>query len=119
MTSLLIIIHVFVCLFLIVVVLLQGGKGAELGSAFGSGSSQTLFGARGAATFLSKLTTAVAVVFMVSSLILTIISFKRGSVVKSTVVPEHKTVPALPEQGGVKEPPQKVPIQQKTDQTEK
>jgi preprotein translocase subunit SecG len=118
MASLLIIIHVFVCIFLIVVVLLQGGKGAELGSAFGSGSSQTLFGARGAATFLSKLTTAVAVIFMVSSLILTIISFKRGSVVES-VVPEHKTIPALPEQGGVKELPQKAPTEQKTDQTEK
>lgn len=106
MTTLLVIIHVLICLFLIVIVLVQGGKGAELGSAFGGGSSQTLFGARGAATVLGKITTVVAVVFMVTSLLLTIVSFKRGSVVK-TVVPENVTTEqnqkkALPEGAGVK-----------------
>ncbi|RME63403.1 MAG: preprotein translocase subunit SecG, partial [Nitrospirae bacterium] len=68
MAGLILAIHIIVCLFLIVVVLVQGGKGAELGSAFGSGASQTLFGPRGAATVLTKLTTIMAVVFMITSL---------------------------------------------------
>ena len=66
MTIFLTIVHVTVSLFLIAVVLLQSGKGAEIGAAFG-GSSQTLFGSRGAATFLSKMTTISAVAFMVTS----------------------------------------------------
>jgi preprotein translocase subunit SecG len=84
MTILLIIIHVFVCLFLIAVVLLQSGKGAEIGAAFG-GSSQTLFGSRGAASFLGKMTTVVAVIFMLTSLILAIVTAKGGSVLRRTV----------------------------------
>ncbi|RMG73081.1 MAG: preprotein translocase subunit SecG, partial [Nitrospirae bacterium] len=94
----------------------QGGKGAELGSAFGGGSSQTLFGARGAATVLGKITTVVAVVFMVTSLLLTIISIKSGSVVKESVIPEKVTTKpaqqkALPPGAGVKpvEPEKKAP----------
>ncbi len=110
MTTLLVAVHILVCLVLIGIVLLQGGKGAELGSAFGGGASQTLFGPRGASTFLGKMTTVVAVVFMVTSLLLTIISFKRGSVVEETVIPEKTTVPVPSEgvtpQGGVKEVPQ-------------
>ncbi len=90
MTTLLIIIHVLISLFLIAVVLIQGGKGAELGSAFGGGSSHTLFGARGAATVLSKITTIAAILFMVTSLILTIISVRQPSVVRS-VIPEERT----------------------------
>lgn len=64
-----------VCFFLIFIVLIQSGKGAELGAAFG-GSSQTLFGARGAATFFSKMTTIAAVVFMLTSLTLAVITAK-------------------------------------------
>ncbi|MEE9524602.1 MAG: preprotein translocase subunit SecG, partial [Thermodesulfovibrionales bacterium] len=63
MTTFLLVIHILVSLSLIGIVLIQGGKGAELGSAFGGGSSQTLFGGRGAATFLGKMTTVVAIVF--------------------------------------------------------
>jgi preprotein translocase subunit SecG len=92
-TILLTVIHIFVCLFLIAVVLLQSSKGAEIGAAFG-GSSQTLFGSRGAATFLSKMTTIAAVVFMVTSLTLAVISTKGGSVVKKApVAEENKTIP--------------------------
>jgi preprotein translocase subunit SecG len=91
----LLIIHVFVCLFLIFIVLIQGGKGAELGAAFG-GASQTLFGGRGAATFLNKLTTVVAVVFMLTSLLLAITSVKGTSVIKQTV--PQKTESAAPQQ---------------------
>jgi preprotein translocase subunit SecG len=96
MTILLTIIHIFVCLFLIGIVLLQGGKGAELGAAFG-GSSQTIFGSRGGATFFSKMTTVAAIVFMITSLTLAIIAAKGGSVVKkSPVTEERKQIPTTP-----------------------
>lgn len=95
MTTFLLIIHVLVCLFLILIVLLQSGKGAEIGAAFG-GSSQTLFGSRGAATFLNKLTTAAAVVFMLTSLILTMLTTKGTSVIQQTAPVEQKQ--AVPQQ---------------------
>jgi len=81
----LVVLHVTVGLALILIVLLQTGKGADIGATFGSGSSQTLFGARGPQSFLGKITTAAAVLFMVTSLSLAVISSKRGA---STVVPE-------------------------------
>lgn len=93
MTTVILIIHVLVCVFLISIVLFQSGKGAELGAAFG-GSSQTIFGSRGAATFLNKVTTIVAVVFMLTSLILAVITVKGGSIVKEVPVTEEKTNPA-------------------------
>lgn len=67
MRLILTIIHVAVCLALILIVLLQRGKGASMGAAFG-GSSQTVFGSAGATTFLSKITAAAAIVFMLTSL---------------------------------------------------
>lgn len=100
MITLLTIIHILASLFLIFVVLIQSSKGAELGAAFG-GSSQTLFGSRGAATFLSKLTTVVAAIFMITSLILSIAASKGTSVVKKTIQP--------PAQQTVPQEPQKVP----------
>ena len=63
-------VHVTLCLFLIAVVLLQTGKGADMGAVFGGGS-QTLFGSGGAGNFLTRLTTGMAIGFMVTSLILT------------------------------------------------
>ncbi len=79
MNTFLTIMHVFAGLFLILVVLLQTGKGAAMGSAFGGGASQTMFGSSGAGNFLTKLTTAAAVVFMVTSLTLaTMRSDKKG-----------------------------------------
>lgn len=83
MTIFLTVIHIVVCLFLIAVVLLQSGKGAEMGAAFG-GSSQTLFGSRGASSFLSKMTTVAAVVFMVTSLTLAVVTTRGGSVIQKT-----------------------------------
>ena len=68
MTTFLTVVHVLVCIFLIAVVLLQRGKGAEIGAVFGGGGSSTVFGSRGAGNFLSKLTTAAAIVFMATSL---------------------------------------------------
>ncbi|MBI5408089.1 MAG: preprotein translocase subunit SecG [Nitrospirae bacterium] len=93
MFTLVVILHLIVCLFLIFIILIQSSKGAEMGAAFG-GSSQTLFGSRGAATFLSKLTTASAILFMITSLSLAIYSVKRGSVVSSVTVPA--TQPPVP-----------------------
>ena len=72
--SLMVVLYVIVCLFLIAVVLLQTGKRADLAGAFGGGGSQTAFGTRGAATFLSRMTTVFAVLFMVLSLALSIYS---------------------------------------------
>lgn len=104
MAGLILALHIIVCLFLIVVVLIQGGKGAELGSAFGSGASQTLFGPRGAATVLTKLTTIMAVVFMLTSLALTLISVKGKSVVKTPPPPVKEEKAPIPstEGAGVK-----------------
>src|SRR5918993_5641115 len=64
------ILHIIVCIGLILVVLLQTGKGAEIGAVFGGGSSSTIFGSSGAGNFLTKLTTGMAIVFMMTSLTL-------------------------------------------------
>lgn len=78
MQTLLIIIHIVVCLFLIGIVLLQHGKGADIGATFG-GSSQSLFGSEGPLPLLNKITTFAAVVFMVTSISLAYLSAKSGS----------------------------------------
>ena len=79
MTTILVLIHVIVCIALIMIVLLQTGKGADMGAAFGGGSSQTLFGSTGASTFLSKATTAAAIIFMITSLVLAYLSSHRAT----------------------------------------
>ncbi len=78
LSALLHIFYVPVCLFLILVVLLQTGKRADLAGAFGGGGSQTAFGARGAATLLTKVTTIAAVTFMLLALTLSIIASRQG-----------------------------------------
>lgn len=72
------ILHVIVCLFLVIVVLLQSGKAADLAGAFGGMGSQTAFGPRGAATVLSKATTIAAALFMVTSLSLSVMYTRAG-----------------------------------------
>jgi preprotein translocase subunit SecG len=69
MQTALIVLHLVICITLIMIVLLQTGKGSEIGAVFGS-SSQTLFGSTGGSTFFGKLTAAVAIVFMITSLVL-------------------------------------------------
>ena len=93
MYTLVVILHLIVCLFLIFIILIQSSKGAEMGAAFG-GSSQTLFGSRGAATVLSKVTTIAAILFMLTSLTLAVLSVKRGSVVSSMPSQESAKMPA-------------------------
>ena len=76
-TVLITIVHVIVCLFLIAVVLLQSGKSGDLAAAFGGQGSQTAFGPRGAATALTKATTLSAIIFMVTSITLSIFAARR------------------------------------------
>lgn len=78
MDTLLTIVHVIVCLFLVGIVLLQQGKGADIGAAFG-GSSQSLFGTEGPLPLLNKITTASAIIFMLTSVTLAYISSTSGS----------------------------------------
>jgi preprotein translocase subunit SecG len=85
MLILITIVHVVVCIFLIIVVLLQSGKAADLAGAFGGMGSQTAFGPRGSATLLSKATTASAIVFMITSLSLSILATRGASGVKTVL----------------------------------
>lgn len=95
MTLFLTIVHVLVCLVLIGAVLLQRGKGAEIGAVFGGGGSSTVFGSRGAGNFLSRLTTGAAVVFFVTSLSLAVLgSGRRGSVFGESPAPAETPAPA-------------------------
>lgn len=93
MHTLVIIIHIIACFLMIGAILLQSGKGAEIGAAFG-GSSQTVFGSRGPANFLSKFTVIVAVVFMVTSLTLAILAKEKNFA--STVIDLNKKETSQP-----------------------
>jgi preprotein translocase subunit SecG len=110
MAILLTIIHVIVCFFLVVVVLLQSGKAADLAGAFGGMGSQTAFGPRGAATVLSKATTIAAGVFMITSLTLAILATNRAgtgsSVLERQKPAAQQSAPATPQ----KQTPSAAPI---------
>ncbi len=99
-------VHVLVCVILILVVLLQSGKGADLAGAFGGGGTQTAFGSRGPASFLSKATTVAAVVFMITSIALSGIGGGANPGAKSLLdntkgaTAPAPTVPAAPAQKG-------------------
>ena len=108
------ILHVVVCLFLIVVVLLQSGKAADLAGAFGGMGSQTAFGPRGSATLLSKATTVSAVIFMITSLALSVLATRTSGAGVKTVLdsssgtkqsapakpaPAKPTIPPIPGKG--------------------
>jgi preprotein translocase subunit SecG len=95
--------HVIVCVILVLVVLLQSGKGADLAGAFGGGATQTAFGSRGPASFLSKMTTAAAIVFMLTSIGLSLITTTKS---------EGKSVLETTKQRSA--PVQKAPVQQKS-----
>lgn len=95
--------HIIVCLFLIIVVLLQSGKAADLAGAFGGMGSQTAFGPRGAATVLSKATTIAAILFMVTSLGLGVVSTRGSagngpSILEKAAPRQQQTVPSAPAQ---------------------
>ena len=98
MQTVIIVFHVVGALILIVVILLQSGKGAAMGSGLGGGSSQTMFGSSGAGNFLTKLTTGVAILFMITSLTLSMLSSKKDSrsVMQGVEEPlDGQTMPAV------------------------
>jgi preprotein translocase subunit SecG len=97
MHTLIVILHVIVSVALILVILLQTGKGSDIGAVFGGGSSQTLFGSTGPTSFLSKLTAGAAIIFMLTSLYLAYFSGSGGtrSIMKSGGVPAQ-SMPAPP-----------------------
>ncbi|MFB0507478.1 MAG: preprotein translocase subunit SecG [Thermodesulfobacteriota bacterium] len=103
------ILHIFVCVALVLIVLLQAGKGASIGAAFG-GASQTIFGSPGAAGFLTKITTVAAVLFMITSIFLTMFSTPRSStVLEETGTEVTETIPseeALPVPGAEEQRPE-------------
>jgi preprotein translocase subunit SecG len=125
-SSLLVIIHIIVCVILIVAVLLQSGKSADLAGAFGGVGSQTVFGPRGAGTLLSKITTVCAILFMMTSLTLWFISSKGT---KSVMKEEKETTqPAAAaetkketteEKAKAQAPEKKQEKEQKSTETEK
>ena len=83
--------HVLIACFLILVVLIQTGKGSDIGAAFGGGASQTMFGARGAATVLQKITSGLAIGFMATSLILAVLAGQRSG---RSLIPDEPPRPA-------------------------
>jgi preprotein translocase subunit SecG len=105
MYILFLLIHVVVCIFLIIVVLLQSGKAADLAGAFGGMGSQTAFGPRGSATLLSKATTISAVLFMITSLSLSILATRNAGL--ATTVLDGTPAGSAPAKGA----PAPVPVQ--------
>src|SRR5437773_12563461 len=83
----LIVVHVIACFAIIGIVLLQAGKGADIGSAFGGSGSQAVFGSMGTPTVLGKITTVVAVIFMVTSLSLAVLAHKKASTIMPASAP--------------------------------
>jgi preprotein translocase subunit SecG len=98
MYTLIVILHVIVSVALILVILLQTGKGSDIGAVFGGGSSQTLFGSTGPTSFLSKMTAGAAIIFMLTSLFLAYFSGTGGtrSIMKSGGDAPVRTMPAPP-----------------------
>jgi preprotein translocase subunit SecG len=92
----LVVLHVLVSLAIIAIVLLQAGKGADIGSAFGAAGSQAVFGSMGTPTILGKITTTVAIVFMVTSFTLALLSSRTGSVVPASGPAPAAEAPASP-----------------------
>ncbi|NTV53242.1 MAG: preprotein translocase subunit SecG [Candidatus Firestonebacteria bacterium] len=78
LTSILLGFHILTCVVLIIVVLLQAGKGSSMGLSFGGGASQTVFGSSGGKNFFARLTTGLAVVFMLTSIVLSIVSSRSS-----------------------------------------
>jgi len=112
--TLLVVLFVIVCLFLIMVVLLQQGKGADVAAAFGGASSQTSFGPRGTTTLMHKLTTGSFVAFVTLSILLSVLTARRGRSVTSGLkgrppASAPATVPASPGNAAPK-PAEKAPV---------
>lgn len=92
--TVLIVVHVLVAVFLIAVVLLQTGKAGNIADVFGGGGSMAAFGARGAATVLSRVTTVIAILFMITSLSLSLIKTREQSIMKDQPIQQAPQKPA-------------------------
>ena len=106
MFTFVVIIHVIVSLIIIGLVLLQAGKGADIGSAFGGSGSQAVFGSMGTPTVLGKITTVVAVIFMVTSFSLAVLAHKKASTIMPASAPARSDATPAPAP-----PPAPAPIQ--------
>ena len=96
MLSLILLLHILVCVGIISLVLLQQGKGADVGAAFGSGSSNTIFGSRGPASFLFKLTAFLVVLFFITSIALTYFQGKAARAANELTLPPPTATQNLP-----------------------
>jgi preprotein translocase subunit SecG len=114
------VLHVMVCVILVLVVLLQSGKGADLAGAFGGGATQTAFGSRGPASFLSKMTTVAAIVFMLTSISLSLISTRSNPGSKSILETTKGRTSSRPVKSDVKLPavPTREQIQKAQEEAE-
>jgi len=106
MFTFVVIIHVIVSLIIIGLVLLQAGKGADIGSAFGGSGSQAVFGSMGTPTVLGKITTVVAVIFMVTSFSLAVLAHKKASTIMPASAPARSDATLAPAP-----PPAPAPVQ--------
>lgn len=104
MTTIITVVHVIVCFFLVVIVLLQHGKGADMGATFG-GSSQTVFGTEGPMPLLNKVTTAAAVIFMVSSISLAYLSAHKSTKSVMQDIPVQKS-----QENAIEKPADELPV---------
>lgn len=93
--------HIITCLSLLVVVLIQRGKGADMGAMLGGGGAQTVFGARGAGNFLTKFTTGAAILFMITSLTLSYLATEDS---RSTIFGDEEISETLPAASGQSAP---------------
>jgi len=107
MFTFVVIIHVIVSLIIIGLVLLQAGKGADIGSAFGGSGSQAVFGSMGTPTVLGKITTAVAVIFMVTSFSLAVLAHKKASTIMPASAPARSDATPVPAPSPVQTPEKK------------
>lgn len=117
MYTLVLAIHLFICIAIILIIISQSSKGSEMGAVFGGGASQTAFGSQGPGSFLEKLTTAFAVIFMLTSLFLAYLSTNRASRQPEPMGPPPVQSPVQPGQvpiqpGQESAPPTQVPTQQ-------
>ncbi len=110
------VVHILMCFVLIMVILLQAGKGADMGAIFG-GSSQTVFGSSGAGTFLSRITTACAIIFMVTSLALAALATAPSSSIIKEESPVRAPLPTVPEMPTETEIPPATPATEETTPT--
>src|SRR6266700_1191359 len=109
MFTFVVIIHVIVSLIIIGLVLLQAGKGADIGSAFGGSGSQAVFGSMGTPTVLGKITSAVAIVFLVTSFSLAVLSHHRSTTIMPASAPSETSTPATPSTPAAPAPAQEKP----------